>query len=64
MKNKNFYLTNNRRWNLYINIAIENDTLVCANERYPLTEICNYEFISKPCTLLGNNEEVDIGITN
>ena len=49
-----------RRWNLYSQILIENDTLVCADETYLLTEICFNSFRTLPCTLHGTNEIVDI----
>lgn len=49
------------RWNLYTQIAIENNTLICANESYPLTEICHSLSGSQPCTLKNTNEIVDIG---
>ena len=52
------------RWNLYSQIAIENDKLICAREKHNLTDICNtasgyYE--RQTCTLLDTNEVVDIG---
>ena len=49
-----------RRWNLYSQILIENDKLVCANETYLLTEICFNNGEKQPCTLHGTNEIVDI----
>ena len=51
------------RWNLYSQIAIENDTLRCSNETYSLTRICNQPDAteSQPCTLLDTDEVVDIG---
>ena len=49
------------RWNLYSQIAIENDMLRCANLTYDLIDICNSEnYRSKPCSLLDTNEVVDI----
>ena len=65
-KGKNLFVhENNRkiRWNLYSQIAIENDMLICAKEAYNLTDICYAEFDPKPqpCTLLDTNEVVDIG---
>ena len=67
-KNKNlFSMQNNikrRRWNLYPLIAFEKGMLVCANESYPLEDLCLYEYNAKsqPCTLLGTTETVDISI--
>ena len=51
------------RWNLYSQIAIANDLLVCAEQAYNLTDICNYSTFSKrqTCTLLDTNEVADIG---
>ena len=68
-KDRNLFVEGNGnkrlRWNLYSQIAIENDMLICAKEAeaYNLTDICYIEFGSKtqPCTLLGTNEFVDIG---
>lgn len=49
------------RWNLYSQIAIKNQTLVCANESYDLKEICNDNCDrSQPCTLLDTKEVVEI----
>ena len=62
---KNLFVEGNdrkRRWNLYSQIAIENDMLICANETYYLTDICNAKQVYKPCTLLDTNEVVDIGL--
>ena len=53
------------RWNLYSQIAIENDKLICANESHNLTDICNSKsgyFEPQTCTLLDTNEVVDIGL--
>ena len=50
-----------RRRNLYSQIAIENDTLICANETYPLIDLCNDYTVSQPCTLQVTNEVVYIG---
>ena len=66
-KDKNLFVEKNdkkMRWNLYSQIAIENDTLICAKELYNLTDICN-DFTGsrpQPCTLLDTNEVVDIGL--
>ena len=61
---KVFVQRNNRksRWNLYSQIAIENDKLKCANETYPLIEVCNDYYANKPCTLQDTTEVVNIGI--
>ena len=53
-----------RRWNLYSQIAIENDFLICAKEAYNLTDICSINsgyYEPQTCTLLDTNEVVDIG---
>ena len=50
-----------RRKNLYSLIYIENNTLSCEHESYPLTEICHDAAYLQPCTLKGTNEVVDIG---
>ena len=63
-KNKNLFLQEknpNSRWNLYAQLAIEEDSLVCANETYRLKKICYYMFNDQPCTLQGTGEVVDIG---
>ena len=53
-----------RRWNLYSQIAIDNDTLHCAKESYDLTEICDdnkgFWGSTKPCTLQDTNEVVEL----
>ena len=49
------------RWNLYSQIAIENDMLVCAKKEYKLTDICRDDINPILCTLLDTNEVVDIG---
>ena len=49
-----------RRWNLYSQIAIENDRLKCLDKTYGLTEICSSVGIAKPCTLLDTKEVVDL----
>ena len=52
----------NRRWNLYSQVTIENNTLFCSNQAYPLTQICCHGCdVLQPCTLTGTNETVDIG---
>ena len=60
---KLFVQENNRkaRWNLYSQITIENDTLKCVNESYPLIDLCHLNVGSQPCTLRDTNEVVDIG---
>lgn len=66
-RDKNLFVEGNdrkRRWNLDSQIIIENDTLICSNEVYPLTEICNRLSESQPCTLLDTNEVVDIGFSS
>ena len=63
-KDKNLFQQGNqqiRRWNLYTQIAIENNTLICGKETYPLTDLCNYAAGEQLCTLLDTNEVVDIG---
>ena len=66
-KDKNLFVdkTNRKsRWNLYSQIGIENDLLICAEKAYNLTDICNYksgEIKTQKCTLLDTNEVVDIG---
>ena len=61
-KDKNLFKDSNirKRWNLYSQIDIDNDTLRCSNEVYNLTELCNLHQGSKPCTLRDTNEVVDI----
>ena len=66
-KDKNLHVQDNdekRRWNLYSQIAIENDLLICAEEAYNLTDICktSRQQLPQPCTLLDTNEIVDIGL--
>ena len=58
-----FVEENNRkgRYNLYSQIAIENDSVRCLNEVYKLTEVCNWESGLQLCTLLDTNEVVNIG---
>ena len=54
----------NKRYNLYTQIHIENNTLLCVNESYSLEDyyLCDIDDVSeKPCTLYGTNEIVDIG---
>ena len=63
-KDKNLFVQKNdnkRRWNLYSQIAIENDALRCSNKEYALTGLCNTQDASQPCTLLDTDEVVDIG---
>ena len=50
-----------RRYNLYSQIAVENDSLRCLNEVYDLTEVCNLKSGLQLCTLLDTNEVVNIG---
>ena len=64
-KDKNLFVekTNRKaRWNLYSQIAIENDMLVCAKTAYKLTDICFDDYVQEPqtCTLMDTNEVVDI----
>ena len=67
-KGKNLFVQENSRkirWNLYSQIAIENNMLICAKEAYNLTDICYFQTAhseSRLCTLLDTNEVVDIGI--
>ena len=68
-KDKNLFVKENirkSRWNIYSQIAIENDTLKCLNEVYNLTQLCNHQIGSnaplQPCTLLDTNEVVNIGL--
>ena len=58
-----FVEENNRkgRYNLYSQIAIENDSVRCLNEAYKLKEVCNWESGLQLCTLLDTNEVVNIG---
>ena len=48
------------RWNLYSQIAIEDDKLKCAKEQYHLTDICKKVRNTQPCTLQDTNEVIDI----
>ena len=55
------------RWNLYSQIAIENNKLICAKIAYNLTDICNKysgfgPIEAQTCTLFDTNEVVDIGL--
>ena len=56
-----------KRWNLYSQIAIENDTLKCVKEAHNLTDLCTDKLPNQstnrlqPCTLLNTYEVVDIG---
>ena len=63
-KDKNLFVQENgrkgQRWNLYTQIAIENNTLRCLNESYPLTSVCSDTTASQPCTLMDTFEVVDI----
>ena len=63
-KDKNLFVQENRkgRWNLYAQIVIENGTLRCAKESYPLTDLCNDCVEPQPCTLQDTNEIVNIGM--
>ena len=65
-KDKNLFIEKTdrkSRWNLYSQITIENDTLICAKEAYNLTDICNNNgyYEGQTCTLMDTNEVVDIG---
>ena len=66
-KDKNLFIEKTdrkSRWNLYSQIAIENDMLICAEKAYNLTDICYFQSgYDEPqtCTLLDTNEVVDIG---
>ena len=64
-KSKNLFVEKTdrkTRWNLYSQIAIENDQLICGKESHYLTDICNDGHIEPQiCTLLETNEVVDIG---
>ena len=65
-KDKNLFVqetARKSRWNLFSQIAIENDTLRCAKEAFNLTDICNDSTNSRlhSCTLPDTNEVVDIG---
>ena len=67
VEDKNLFEKTDRkgRWNLYSQISIENDNLICAKETLHLTDICNIDSRDiKPqkCTLLDTNEVVDIGL--
>ena len=69
-KDKNLFVEKNdrkSRWNLYSQIAIENNKLICAKKAYNLIDICNsgsgyHE--PQTCTLLDTNEVVDIGVND
>ena len=66
-KDKNLFVAKTdrkSRWNLYSQIAIENNKLLCSKEVYNLTDICNENSrnVEQPCTLMGTNEVVDISI--
>ena len=64
-KSKNLFVgqtDKKSRWNLYSQIAIENDLLICAEEKHNLIDICHDGNIkTQTCTLLDTNEVVDIG---
>ena len=66
-KDKNLFVQKSdrkSRWNLYSQIAIENDKLMCTREKHNLTDICNIKSgvtELQTCTLLDTNEVVDIG---
>ena len=68
-KDKNLFLDKTYRkgrWNLYSQIAIENDMLMCAKKAYNLTDICYYHSLAnniepQTCTLMDTSEVVDIG---
>ena len=64
-KNNNKFFEQNevlkKRWNLYLQITVENDTLQCKNESYNLSEICHDWTGEQVCTLQNTNEVVDIG---
>ena len=66
-KDKNLFvekIDRKSRWNLYSQIAIENDKLLCATTAYNLVDICNtfsgYNE-TQTCTLLDTKEVVGIG---
>ena len=65
-KDKNLFLEKKdrkSRWNLFSQITIENDTLICVKEAYNLTDICNTQsghYETQTCTLMDTNEFVDI----
>ena len=69
-KEKNLFVettTRKSRWNLYSQIAIENDMLICAEKAYNLTDICSINsgyYEPQTCTLLDTYEVVDIGFDN
>ena len=58
-KDKNLFVEKTdkkSRWNLYSQIAIENDMLICAKKAYNLTDICYFKSIgdnieTQTCTL-------------
>ena len=69
-KDKNLFVKENirkSRWNIYSQIAIENDTLKCVKEAHNLTDLCTDKLPNQstnrlqPCTLLNTYEVVDIG---
>ena len=66
-RDKNLFVTEKNirkrpRWNLFSQISIENDRLICANTEYSLTNICHGLAGKQLCTLLDTNEDVDIGL--
>ena len=64
-KDKNLFVEKTdrkSRWNLYSQIAIENDLLICAKEKHDLIDMCKVQSIPKYCTLQDTNEVVDIGL--
>ena len=69
-KDKNLFVAKTdrkSRWNLYSQIAIENDLLICGKESYNLIDICNYYsgYIEpQTCTLMDTNEVVDLSYDN
>ena len=66
-KDKNLFVQKSdrkSRWNLYSQIVIENDLLICAEKSINVTDICKNHVKTQLCTLLDTNEVVDIGFNN
>ena len=52
-----------RHSNLYQLITIENGTLFCEKESYPLTELCNLDVAKEqPCTLKDTKEVINLSV--
>ena len=63
--NKNIFSNhkkNKMRKNFFTMINILNGRLNCAKESYYLEEMCYDQSVFKPCTLIGTQENVDLGV--